>query len=152
MTIDGGLWVNHVKPKLSPYGLFRRIEDGLGQRGWPDVYYTIRGVGPYRPVSGWLELKQTEKPDRATTPMFIKSLKREQVDWHADEHAAGGRVHTLIKMSPFFILVDAPVLRAIYDRKLLLPEVRAQSRYYSDRFNPSEIVRCLRAALTITRT
>ncbi len=151
-AIDGGLWANYVKPRLGPYGRFKRVENSIGESGTPDCHYTIKGWGYVRPASGWLELKQADLPDRVTTPVRIKSLKLKQVEWHEDEHAVGGRVHTLVRLGPFFVLVDAPVLRAVYEKTLLLPELKAKARYYSDRFNPSEIIRCLRSALTLTKT
>ncbi len=112
MTTESDFW-SVVRRQLSPYGRLQRIESHLTAQGIPDVAYCLLGS------AGWLELKHLEAwPKRATTTIYIKHLKLEQVlfleDWV--RHPSRGQAYALLQVAKDFLLLDPPLVRRVFDR------------------------------------
>jgi hypothetical protein len=128
---------------IRPYGLLYPIETP-GVKGRPDYAYALRYQK--RTTEGWTEIKWLEKwPKRVSTSVCVASLKLEQVLWHEKHHALGGRVSTLLQVGrSTFLLLTAPVLRLLFERKLTTAELIMQARVYSaDGFPTIEILKAL---------
>ena len=105
-----------VRKHLSPYGRLVRLESGLTEPGIPDVAYCFLGS------AGWLELKSVaEWPKRATTPLRIDHLTLEQVlfleTW--TRHPSRGQAHGLFRIDHDYLLLDAPLVRAVLERQVM---------------------------------
>ncbi len=116
--------------KLRPYGLRYPIEMKITS-GFPDYAYALRCRN--RVVEGWCELKfLKEWPRRPATPVRVPSLKLRQVRWMERHHEFGGRVSLLLQVGRgTYLLLAAPVVRLLFDRKLTCLELMAQARVVS---------------------
>jgi hypothetical protein len=129
--------------KLRPYGVIEPIEvkitSGLG-----DYAYALRCRN--RTADGWCELKFLASwPKKPATPVRIPSLKLRQVLWQEKWHRAGGRVSTLLQVGRgTYLLLSAPVVRLVFDRKLTALELMLQARVCStDGFPTIEMLEAL---------
>lgn len=127
-----------IRPKLSPYGRFKRIEDRAAA-GTPDVYYCIRGA------AGWIELKFIPKaPTRPTTCLRIEHLTLDQVTWLLDETNAGGRAWLLMQIEREYFLTDAAVANQIYHHQLTMDNLRIAAAVCAHgAFPTTEVLKCL---------
>lgn len=116
--------------KLKPYGVIHPIEVKITS-GVPDYAYALRCRN--RTTDGWLEAKfLKEWPRKPATPVRLPSLKLRQVLWHERHHAVGGRVATLLQVGrSTYLLLAAPVLRLVFDRRLTALELMLQARVCS---------------------
>lgn len=118
--------------QLGAFGRLKRIENRV-EVGAPDVLYLL----PRIPVSsgvmvtGWVELKHLAKfPSRPTSPVVVPKLKREQVLWQEDWAKAGGRVCTLLRVGlDYWGFLDAPLVRALFERRLIQGDLRGIPRW-----------------------
>ena len=120
---EDALW-KKVRDDLGPWGKLVRIENLIG-KGVGDLAYVLR-AGVRGPVgSGWLELKHEDAwPVRPQTAFTISTLTRDQVDFHRDWAAAGGRAWTLLQVGRGYWLLDPPTLAAVFRRDLVPQQVR----------------------------
>lgn len=128
---------------LKPYGHLQPIETKI-VKGIADYNYLLRCQN--RAAEGWTEIKWLEKwPKRASTSVCVASLKLEQVLWQEKRHALGGRVSTLLQVGrSTYLLLAAPVVRLLYERKLTVLDLIAQARVYSaDGFPTIEVLKAL---------
>jgi hypothetical protein len=89
---ESQFWSGTVRPKLSPYGIIKRVENVL-EEGFPDTVYAFLGVG------GLVELKNVDAwPAREDSPVVIRHYTVEQRRWHREWCAAGGRCAVLIRV------------------------------------------------------
>lgn len=129
--------------KLRPYGNLYPIETP-GVKGRPDYAYALRYQN--RTTEGWCELKWLPSwPKRATTSVCVEKLKLEQVLWQERHHLIGGRVSTLLQVNRgTYLLLAAPVVRLLYERKLTTIDLMVQARVCStDGFPTVEILKAL---------
>ena len=114
MTSESDFW-SVVRRNLSPYGRLVRLESGLTESGIPDVAYCFLGS------AGWLELKSVAAwPKRPATPLRIDHLTLEQVlfleTW--TRHPSRGQAHGLFRVDRDYLLLDAPLVRAVFERQV----------------------------------
>ncbi len=129
--------------KMRTYGLIHWIEVKI-KSGIPDSAYALRCRN--RTVDGWCELKFLKDwPKRPATPVRVPSLKLSQVRWMEKHHKVGGRVSLLLQIGRgTYLLLTAPVVRLLFDRKLTCLELMAQARVCSVRGFPTvEILEAL---------
>lgn len=128
---------------LRPYGVLQPIEIKF-DKGIPDYAYALRCQN--KTTDGWCELKWLPNwPKRASTSVCIAKLKLEQVMWQEKWHAAGGRVSTLLQVGrETYLLLAAPVVRLLYERRLTAVDLMVQARVCStDGFPTIEVLRAL---------
>ena len=137
MTSERSLW-STARRHLSAYGQLQRIESPL-VIGIPDVCYCLLGH------TGWLELKELDKwPVRPTTPVRIASLIIEQVIFAESWRRAGGAAHLLLQVGRAYVLLDASMMRRIFNRSAIRAEVELSALARGERVFPaSAVVRAL---------
>lgn len=137
MTSERGLW-HTVKRELGPYGRLKRIENRV-DTGMPDVLYCFAGV------TGFLELKEEESwPSRATTPVTVKCLTNEQVEWHKWWKSGGGKVHTLLQVSKDYLLLTPDDTKRLYQKEFPKDAlINAAIVFGSRRLPTRALLRCL---------
>lgn len=91
---EHALW-STVRKELSPYGLFKRIENRV-EKGTPDVFYAVKLGQNYS--SGWIELKSIPRWPRYGNPVNI-GLTSEQAFWLLAAAKRGVNVFVLLKVS-----------------------------------------------------
>lgn len=144
MSNEDQMW-DYTRPRLAPYGRWVRIENNIPtELGTPDCHYTLTMTG--LSFSGWMELKHLDSPPvGASTPLLIPTLTLDQVLWQEEEHGAGGRMFTLLRVGRAFALMRPNVVRGIYERRVTFHALKQEARYFSAvSFQPSELVRCLK--------
>jgi len=74
-------------------GRWERVENGVGS-GMPDVSYCVKGR------EGWIELKHGRMPSKDSTEVFKsqRGLDITQINWHYNQHQAGGQSFILIEL------------------------------------------------------
>lgn len=129
-----------VKRALAPYARVVRVENAC-EPGTPDVYYRLR-TGE----AGWLELKQTDDwPARPKTCLLIRSLTLEQVMWIEAETRAGGTAHALLQVATKRLLLDAELVRGLFERQLTRAALLDRAAEVGDRrLDPRRLVAALR--------
>lgn len=114
--------VNHTARRyLAPYGRWLRFENRIGDGGWPDQYYILRGV------SGWVESKLIPASGRCPDNFTLL-----QVIWGEEETAAGGRWHLLglRESEPAeWWLLDSKLAREWYNGQNVTPLVQISGRF-----------------------
>jgi len=80
-------WLRKATIELAPLLDMNRVENGV-MLGMPDVEGFLEGQGQF-----WLELKSSERPARASTPVRFKVKGREaQIEWLQRRWKLGGCV------------------------------------------------------------
>jgi hypothetical protein len=143
MGSESGLW-NTLAPKLRPFGALHRVENRV-EAGMPDLHYILRRKPGARAACGWLELKyEAAWPAQDDGAVHIKMLTLEQVNWHLDYAALGGRVGTLAQFGRSYVLLDALLLARVYKRTVTRAEVIAAAPLYDPTTLPvGRLIRCL---------
>ena len=79
--------------KMGIGGRWERVENGVGS-GMPDVSYCVEGG------EGWVELKHGAMPGKDSTRVFKsqRGLDITQINWHLNQHQAGGKSFILIEL------------------------------------------------------
>lgn len=79
--------------KMGIGGRWERVENGVGS-GMPDVSYCVEGR------EGWIELKHGAMPSKDSTRVFKsqRGLDITQINWHLNQHQAGGSSFILIEL------------------------------------------------------
>lgn len=97
-----------------------RIENRAGD-GTPDVAWAVAGR------SGWVELKATRWPARATTPVTIPSLTVAQVQRGIEWSRAGGDWALLVRFPDAWWAWDAIGAASILARKWTAAQARSSA-------------------------
>jgi hypothetical protein len=129
--------------KLRPYGVIDAIEVKITS-GIADYAYALRCRN--RTTNGWCEMKFLKQwPIRPATPVRVPSLKLRQVLWLEKHHRVGSHVSLLLQVGRnTYLLLAAPVVRLLFDRKLTTLDLMAQARVCSiDGFPTREILEAL---------
>lgn len=130
-----------VRDHLSPFGRLDRIENAVAS-GMADVAYVLRRPGRNAAEFGWLELKVTNFPARASTPLRIDHLTKEQVDFAVGWSAEGVRAHMLVKAPPWYLLFDVAGIRGVYGLEVMAGDAPAVARAAAmNRFPTGPILR-----------
>lgn len=117
---EANLWAR-TREELSPFGKLHRVENGIA-KGTPDVAFLLRRYPKVPPVAGWVELKfEPAWPTSDRRPVVVKKLKKEQVDFAEEWHAAGGRSFFLLQIARDYVLFDAPTARLLFEKALTRP-------------------------------
>lgn len=110
MGSESNLWKT-VKPKLSPFGAFRRVENRI-DTGTPDVAYCATWQSETQ--SGWIELKDVhEWPVKPETNLTIEHLTQVQENWMIDWVGMGGRAYLLVQVKHDYLLFNAWAVKEI---------------------------------------
>lgn len=119
MTRESAYWPT-VRDNLSPFGVLRRIENGVGD-GDGDVLYCLTRPKPGSPsVTGFIELKALPTyPAKRITPIRPPHLSKEQVLFAEEWTAAGGRAWLLLRAPPWHFLFDSAAIRGLYRGEVL---------------------------------
>jgi hypothetical protein len=139
-----------VHERLAPFGRLRRIENRL-ETGTPDVNYCLRYITPQsQPATGWAELKHLDQwPARATTRVTVPKLTLDQVMWAEDWHGVGGRAWLLLRIRRDVILLQCPLIRALYQGELTKADLRTAATVFGEgRFPTVEVLRWLTAPMS----
>lgn len=133
-----------VRDSLSPFGRLIRVENVV-EPGTPDINYLLRRYPRVDPVCGWVELKHVDEwPKRKTTPLTIKSLTRDQVNWHTHWALGGGRVWTILQVARDYFLLDHLTLGMIFAGQLHPPDLRRMAKVQGvGRFPAPDVLKCL---------
>lgn len=123
---ESRLW-STLYSRLCVFGKLKRIENKI-DLGTPDVAYCLRRP-PRLSVSGWLELKEAGWPARPTqTPLNVPHLTIDQVLWQEDwGQLPGSHVFTLVRADHNYLLLDPPLVRALFERMISADELRRRS-------------------------
>jgi len=115
---EANLW-RVVREALSPFGRLERIENGVGL-GTPDVVYCLRRHAKIpQATTGWIELKHVpEWPKRASTPLIIEHLTREQVNFASRWALAGGNYTCLVQVKNEFLFLDHRAVAELFGRQM----------------------------------
>ncbi len=102
-----------------------RVENRL-ETGTPDVLFMLRRYPRCEPTAGWIELKHEPSwPSSDSTPLVLRKLTREQVEFAEGWSASGGRSFFLLQASRDYVLFGPRVARAVFERTLTRPLVLA---------------------------
>jgi hypothetical protein len=129
--------------RMRPYGHVEPIEVKITS-GIPDYNYALRCRN--RTGEGWCELKWLAQwPKKPATPVRLPSLKLRQVLWMEKRHKVGGRVSMLLQVGrATYLLLGAPTVRLLFDRKLTALDLMFQARVCStDGFPTKDILEAL---------
>lgn len=146
MTREAAYWPT-VRENLSPFGILRRVENGVGG-GDGDVIYCLTRPKPGSLAStGFIELKSLPSyPVRRSTPIRPPHLSKDQVLFAEDWAAAGGRAWLLLRAPPWTLLFDVAGIRALYQGEVPAMDGPAVARAAGmGRFPTGPILKCLTA-------
>jgi hypothetical protein len=110
-----------MRPIVSPYGRFKRIESHTTDLGIPDVSYTLLNPRGYQ---GWLELKLFETIGRCPP-----HLTRDQILWGESEVEAGGSWHLFGRYEGVWLLYNIEEARKMFDGEQSSPIFDIQGRF-----------------------
>jgi hypothetical protein len=146
MTREAAYWPT-VRDHLSPFGVVRRIENGVGGGDGDVIYCLTRPKPGSTAATGFIELKSLPAyPAKRSTPIRPPHLSKDQVLFAEEWAAAGGRAWLLLRAPPWTMLFDVPAIRMLYQGEVAAMDGPAVARVAAmGRFPTGPIFKCLTA-------